>query len=80
MTEKKKIIAEQESVFNNGKVLLEKRGKLIEQFAKNNIISKDENFMMLLKRVKKAYQRNQSKNLINQFLNGCKCWKIDLIS
>ena len=44
MTEKKKIIAEQESVFNNGKVLLEKRGKLIEQFAKNNIISKDEKF------------------------------------
>ena len=44
MTEKKKIIAEQESVFNNGKVLLEKRGKLIEQFAKNNIISKGEKF------------------------------------
>ena len=44
MTEKKKIIAEQESVFNNGKKLLEKRGKLIEQFAKNNIISKDEKF------------------------------------
>ena len=40
--EKKEIIAEQESVLNNGKVLLEKRGKLIEQLAKNNIISKDE--------------------------------------
>ena len=26
---------------------------------------------MSLKRVKKAYQRNQNKNLINQFLTGC---------
>ena len=42
--EKKEIIAEQESVLSNGKVLLEKRGKLIEQLAKNNIISKDEKF------------------------------------
>ena len=30
-------------------------------------------------RLKKAYQKNQNKNLINQFLNGCKCQKIDLI-
>ena len=31
--------------------------------------------MMPLKRVKKSYQRNQNKNLIDQFLNGCKCQK-----
>ena len=35
-------IAEQESVLNNVKVLLGKRGKLIDQFANNNIISKIE--------------------------------------
>ena len=65
MTEKKKIIAEQESVLNNGKVLLEKRGKLIEQLAKNNIISKDEKFYDAPKKSEENIQRSQSKNLIN---------------
>ena len=32
------------SVLNNVKLLFKKRKKLIEQFAKNNIISKDEKF------------------------------------
>ena len=63
--EKKEIIAEQESVLNNGKVLLEKRGKLIEQLAKNNIISKDEKFYDATKKSEESIQRNQSKNLIN---------------
>ena len=40
--QKNEIIAEQESVLNNVKVLLGKRGKLIDQFANNNIISKIE--------------------------------------
>ena len=30
-------------------------------------------------RLKKAYQKNENKNLINQFLSGCKYQKIDLI-
>ena len=77
--QEKKFFAEQESVLNNAKVLLEKRQEIISQFAKNNIISKMRNLLMSLKRVKKAYQRNQSKNLITQFLNGRKCQKINLI-
>ena len=60
-------------------MFLNKRGELIEQFSKNNIISKDEKFYDVPKKVKKAYLRNQNKNLTNQFQNGCKCQKIDLI-
>ena len=76
---KNKFFAKQENVSSNAEMLLKKRGELINQFAKTNIISKNETFLMHLKRVKKAYQRNQNKNLINHFLNGCKCQKIDLI-
>ena len=76
---KKKIFAEQENVLSNAEMLLIKRGELIKQFSKNNIISKDEKFYDALKKVKKAYQRNQNTNLTNQFLNGCKCQKKDLI-
>ena len=38
--QKKKIFAEQESVLKNAKLLLEKRGEIINQFTKNNIISR----------------------------------------
>ena len=75
--EKKKIFAEQENVLSNAEMLLKKRGELIDQFSKNNIISKGEKFYGAPKRVKKAYQRNENKSLISQFLNGCKCQKID---
>ena len=42
--QKKKIFAEQESVLNNAELLLKKRNDIINQFAKNNIISKNEKF------------------------------------
>ena len=42
--EKKKTLAKQEDVLRNAEMLLKKRGELIEQFTKNNIISKDEKF------------------------------------
>ena len=42
--EKKKIFAEQENVLSNAEMLLKKRGELINQFSKNNIISKGEKF------------------------------------
>ena len=77
--EKKKIFAKQENVLGNAEILLIKIGELIEQFLKNNIISKDEKLYDAPKKLKKAYQKNQNKNLINQFLNGSKCQKIDLI-
>ena len=40
--QKKKIFTEQENILSNAKILLKKRGELIEQFSKNNIISKGE--------------------------------------
>ena len=42
--EKKKIFAEQENVLSNAEMLLKKRGELIDQFSKNNIISMGEKF------------------------------------
>ena len=43
--QKKKLFAKQENVLSNADMLLIKRGELIEQFSKNNIISKDEKFL-----------------------------------
>ena len=40
--QKKDILAEQESVLNNAEVLLKKRQEITDQFAKNNIIPRDE--------------------------------------
>ena len=42
--QKKKIFAKQENVLSNAEMLLKKRGELIDQFPKNNIISKDQKF------------------------------------
>ena len=42
--QKKKILAEQESVLNNAEVLIEKRQEINSQFGKNNTISKDQKF------------------------------------
>ena len=42
--QKKKTFSKEENVLNNAEMLLMKRGKLINQFLNNNIISKDEKF------------------------------------
>ena len=42
--EKKQIFTEQENILSNTEMLLKKRGELIDQFSKNNIISKGEKF------------------------------------
>ena len=42
--QKKKILAERESVLNNAEVLIEKRQEINSQFGKNNTISKDQKF------------------------------------
>ena len=52
--EKTKIFAEQENILSNTEMLLKKRGELIDQFSKNNIISKGEKFYGAPKKVKKA--------------------------
>ena len=47
---KKKIFAKQENVLSNAQILLKKRGVLIKQFSKNNIISKNEKFFDVSKK------------------------------
>ena len=42
--QKKKFFAKQENVLSNAEMLLKKRGELIDQFSKNNIISMGEKF------------------------------------
>ena len=49
--QKKKIFAEQENVLSNAKMLIIKRGQFLEQFAKNNIISKNEEFFDATKKI-----------------------------
>ena len=39
--EEKIFLAEQENVLSNAEIMLKKRGELMDQFSKNNIISKD---------------------------------------
>ena len=58
--EKKKIFAEQENVLSNAEMLLKKRGELINQFSKNNIISKNEEFYD----VPKNMEERTSKKLL----------------
>ena len=55
--QKKKIFAEQENVLSNAEMLLMKREELIDQFSKNNIISKDEKFYDAPKKIEKKYQQ-----------------------
>ena len=52
--EKKKIFAEQENFLSNAEMFLKKRGELIDQFSKNNIISKDEKFYDAPEKIKKS--------------------------
>ena len=52
--QKKKIFAEQENVLSNAKMLIIKRGQFLEQFAKNNIISKNEEFFDATKKIEKS--------------------------
>ena len=60
--EKKKIFAKQENVLSNAEMLLKKRGELIEQFSKNNIISKNEKFYDAPKKSKESIsEKNQNK-------------------
>ena len=42
--EEKNFLAEQENVLSNAEIMLKKRGELMDQFSKNNIISKDQKF------------------------------------
>ena len=52
--EKKKVFAKQEIILSNAEMLLKKRGELIDQFSKNNIISKNEKFYDAPKKSEKS--------------------------
>ena len=60
---KKKIFAEQENVFSIVKMLLMKRGDLIQQFSKNNIISKDKKFYNAPKKSNESiFEKSEQKS------------------
>ena len=52
--QKKQIFAEQENVLSNAQMLLIKRRELLDQFAKNNIISKNEKIFDAPKKIGKG--------------------------
>ena len=52
--QKEKISAEQENVLSNAKMLIIKRGELLEQFARNSIISKNEKCFDATKKIEKS--------------------------
>ena len=52
--QKKNIFAEQENVLSNVEIMLIKRGQVLDQFAKNNIISMNEKFVDAPKQIEKS--------------------------
>ena len=60
--EKKKIFPEQENVLSNAEMLLKKRGELIDQFSKNDIISKIEKFYDTPKKSEESISDKSEQN------------------
>ena len=77
--EKKKIFAKQENVLSNPKMLLKKRGELMEQFPKSNIISKNEKFYYAPKKSEERISEKSEQKSANQCLNSCKCQKKNFV-
>ena len=61
--QKKVIFAEQESVLNNAKMLLEKRGEIIDPFTKNNIISRGEKVFDAPKKILKSTPKKTEESV-----------------
>ena len=59
--EEKKNFAEQEDVLSNAEMLLKKRGELINQFSKNNTISKNEKLYDVPKKSEEIYRKTKLK-------------------
>ena len=76
--QKKKNFAKQENFLSNAEMLLKKRGELIDQFPKKNIISEGGKFYDTPKKGEESISE-KSEQKSDQSLNGCKCQKIDLI-
>ena len=60
--QKKKIFAKQENVLSNAEMLLKKRGELIDQFSKNDIISKIEKFYDTPKKSEESISDKSEQN------------------
>ena len=65
--QKKKNFAEQESVLNNAELLLKKRYDIINQFAKNNIISRNEKFYDAPKKSEERISENSEQKFDQSF-------------
>ena len=60
---KKKIFAKQENFLSNAEMLLKKRGELMKQFSKNNIISKNEKFFDVSKKSRESISEKFRKTI-----------------
>ena len=60
--QKKKIFAKQENVLSDAEMLLKKRGELIDQFSKNDIISKIEKFYDTPKKSEESISDKSEQN------------------
>ena len=66
--EKKKIFAEQENILSNTEMLLKKRGELIDQFSKNNIISKGEKYYYAPKKSEESISKKSEQKFDQSIL------------
>ena len=66
--EKKKIFAEQEYILSNTEMLLKKRGELIDQFSKNNIISKGEKYYYAPKKSEESISKKSEQKFDQSIL------------
>ena len=69
--EKKKVFAEQKYVLSNAEMLLEQRQELIDQFSKNNIISKGEKFFDAPKKSEESIPDKSKQKYDQSIPNGC---------
>ena len=68
--QKKKIFAKQENVSSNAKMLLKKRGELIDQFSKNDVTSMDEKFYGVFKKSGKSISEKSEQKSDQKFEMG----------
>ena len=66
--EKTKIFAEQENILSNTEMLLKKRGELIDQFSKNNIISKGEKYYYAPKKSEESISKKSEQKFDQSIL------------
>ena len=68
----------QENVLSNAEMLLKKRGELINQISKNNIISKGEKFFDAPKKSEESILEKSKQKSDQSISKWVKCQKLDL--